>query len=289
MTKAFDYHKPDDLDKACRLMAELPGAQVLAGGTDLLVDIDAGIRQAQHVISLKGISDLRRIQEIDVKVSIGAACTARAVELSPLIQLYFPEIVELVANFASPQVRTRATAGGNICSAVPCADFPVLLIALGAEVELVSPLGNRVLLLKDFFTGPRETVREKSEILARILVPKKPPTAATCYLKFQRRAANSLAVAGVAAFLDIQDGICRAARLVLGAVAPIPLLAEKANASLVGKKVDEEAIMRAAELARQEAEPITDIRGTAEYRRELIFVLTKRALKHVMGKIVIRK
>lgn len=273
------------MNEACRLLVELPDAQVLAGGTDLLVDIEANIRRAQNVISLKKITGLDQILEEDRKVSIGCACTARNIEMSQLIQCYFPEIVNMVPMFASPQIRSRATIGGNICSAVACADFPVILIALAADVELFSQNGSRIISLKDFFISNRETVRKEGEILTRILVPKKSSTAAACYLKFRRRASNSLAVAGVATFLDISQGICQEARIVLGAVAPRPLLAEKASAFLIGRKVNDKAISTVAELAREESQPITDVRGSREFRRELVFILTKRALKNGVEKI----
>lgn len=286
MLNNFEYHRPNDLTEIHQLMIELPEAQILAGGTDLLPDIDVGVRHAHHVISLSKLSELKRIQEFDSKISIGAACTAREIQLSSLIQRCFPEIVEMVPRFASPQIRTRATIGGNICSAVPCGDFPVILIALGAEVELASQKGNRIVLLKDFFVGPRETVREKTEILTRILVPQKPPTSMAYYAKFQRRASNSLAVASVASFLDIQNGICRNARIVLGAVAPVPVFAEKAGMALVGKRIENEVIEQAASFARDDTKPITDIRGTKDYRREIIYILTKRAIRRAAGKLV---
>ncbi len=285
MFKTFDYHRPNDLSEILRLITELPESQILAGGTDLLPDIDAGVRRVLHVVSLSGISELKQIQELDSKISIGAACTAREIQLSPVIKRNLPEMTEMVVDFASPQIRTRATVGGNICSAVPCGDFPVLLIALGAEVELASQKGNRIIMLKDFFTGPRETVRETGEILTRILVPKKNSTSTACYLKYQRRASNSLAVASVASFLDIQNGICREARIVLGAVAPVPLLSEKASGALVGKKIQEETIEQAAIIARDDARPITDVRGTENYRRELVYVLTKRATMRATERI----
>jgi carbon-monoxide dehydrogenase medium subunit len=282
---SYDYHRPDDVKEACRLLAELPEPQVLAGGTDLLFDIDAGVRQAQHVISLQRIDGLRQIEETDTHVVVGAMCTARNVQSSSTVQKHFPEITDMVVKFASPPVRTRATVAGNICSAVPCGDFPVILIALGAEVDLTSVRGARRVILSDFFTGPRETVREKDELLTRILVPKKQPGSAACYLKFQRRASNSLAVAGVGSFLRLHDGSCREARIVLGAVAPIPLLAKEASASLIGKHIDQQTIQRAAELARDEAKPITDVRGREGFRRELVYVLTQRALHRAAEKI----
>lgn len=286
MVNTFDYHRPSTLEKACGLLAELPEVQVLAGGTDLLVDLDTELKRAQHIISLKGISELKQIHEADTQVSLGATLTARAVQLSSIIKRRFPEIVDMVADFASPQIRSQATLGGNICSAVPCADFPVILIALGAEVELTSRQGSRVILLKDFFTGPRETTRQQGEILTQIIIPTKPPTAAAGYLKYQRRATNSLAVASVAAYLDSHDGVCREARIVLGAVAPTPMLAERASASLAGDKVAQGVIEKAASLACKESSPITDVRGTADYRRELVSALTKRALRQVAEKLI---
>lgn len=283
--KDFEYHRPTDSEELLRLMTDLPEAQVLAGGTDLLVDIDTGIRDAQHVISLKNLPELGKIEEGDGEILVGAACTANELERSPLIRKYFPEIIEMIPTFASPQVRARATVGGNICSAVACGDFPVILIALGARIELSSQDGNRTLLLGEFFVHNRKTERKENEILTRIIIPVKAPSAAVRFEKFQRRASNSLAVVSVAAFLDIQNGKCHDAKIVLGAVAPTPLIAEKASEALVGKNIDEQIITHAAELAQDEARPITDVRGTDDYRRKLVNVLVKRALTKAAIKI----
>lgn len=285
MLSGFDYHRPGSLQEACRLMDELPAAQILAGGTDLLVDIDTGIRQAENVVSIRDISQLRKIQNLGDRISIGAGCTATDVERAELIRRHFPELAQMVVMFASPQIRNRATVAGNICSAVACGDFPPILMALAAEVELRSSKGSRVLPLGDFFVGNRQTVRQDNEILTRILVPTKPNWAAANYQKFRRRASNSLALVSVAAYLESSDGVCDKARIVLGAVAPTPLLAEKAGQSLQGKPVDEAAIVAAAEIARQEARPITDLRGTENYRRELVQVLTARALRQALQTI----
>jgi carbon-monoxide dehydrogenase medium subunit len=266
-------------------LAELPEALVLAGGTDLLFDLDADVRQARHVISVQDLDELRQIEERGDNLLIGAGCTASQVQSSALVQKHFPEMAGIVFEFASPQVRNRATVAGNICSAVPCGDFPVILISLGASVELESRRGVRTVKLVDFFTGPRETVRKGDEILTHILVPKMEPGSGFAYLKFQRRASNSLAVASVGAFLAVEDGVCRVARVVLGAVAPIPLLAEEASASLTAQAVSTETIARAAEIARDEAMPITDVRGSVDFRRELVEVLTRRALEQAAGRI----
>jgi carbon-monoxide dehydrogenase medium subunit len=282
---SFEYHRPTDLKETCRMLEELPEAQVLAGGTDLLLDIDAGLRAARHVISLQTVSELAQIDEAGSTVSLGAACTASQVEVAELVRDSFPELAEMVVKFASPQIRTRATVAGNICSAVPCGDFPVILMALGADVELASIKGRRTVPLAEFFTGPRETVRAADEILTRIVIPKKSAGARGCYQKFQRRASNSLAVASAGAVLRVENGAFREARIVLGAVAPTPLLAKKASASLTGKAIDEETIRNAAAVARDEAIPITDVRGTENYRRELVYVLTRRAIERAVERI----
>jgi carbon-monoxide dehydrogenase medium subunit len=279
---SFDYHRASSLEEACRLMAELPGAQILAGGTDLLVDVDTGIRQAENLISIRDIPELRQIRKLGDRIAIGAGCTAAQVESAELIRRYFPELAEVVAVFASPQVRVRATLGGNVCSAVPCCDFPPILMALGSEIELRHSNGCRVLPLRDFFVGNRQTIRRNDEVLTQILIPLKPDGAAASYHKFRRRASNSLAVASATAFLELHESLCRTARIVLGAVAPIPLFAEKAGTSLVGKLVDEPAIAAAAEIACQECRPITDQRATESYRRQLVQVLTARALREAL-------
>jgi carbon-monoxide dehydrogenase medium subunit len=282
MHSRFDYHRASSLEEACRLMAELPGAQILAGGTDLLVDVGTGIRQAENLISVRDLPELRQIRKLGDRIAVGAGCTAAQVEGAELVRRHFPELAEVVTVFASPQVRARATLGGNVCSAVPCCDFPPILMALGSEIELRRSDGCRVLPLREFFIGNRQTVRRSDEILTQILIPLRGDRAAASYQKFRRRASNSLAVASAAAFLELHGSLCRTARIVLGAVAPIPLFAEKAGTSLVGKAVDEPAIAAAAEIACQECRPITDQRATESYRRQLVQVLTARALREAL-------
>ncbi|MEE9441765.1 MAG: xanthine dehydrogenase family protein subunit M [candidate division Zixibacteria bacterium] len=277
----YDYHKAGSVENACRLLEELPNSRILAGGTDLVVDFDTELRRAENVISISELAELREIYQQDNSIVIGAGCTATEVENSPVINEYLPELSRMVVKFASPQIRNRATIAGNICSAVPCGDFPPVLISLGAEVELVSVKGRRTIPLGDYFIGNRETVREENEILTQIIIPMKPPNAAGNYQKFRRRAANSLAVASIAAYIEMDGDVCRMSRIVMGSVAPIPLAARKAGASLVRKQLDDDAISNAAQIASTEAMPITDLRGSDEYRRDLVRVLTVRALSRV--------
>jgi carbon-monoxide dehydrogenase medium subunit len=285
MLISLDYHRPGSLEEAFRLMQELPAVQVLAGGTDLLVDIETGIRQAENIVSLGDIGELKQIAKLENQISIGGGCTASEVEDSGIIRDHFPELAEMVVVFASPQIRNRATIAGNICSAVACADFPPILISLGAEIELSSGTEKRIFPLKDFFTGNRQTGRRNDEILTRILVPMKPSGSAASYQKFRRRATNSLALASAAAYIEMSRGICKRARIVLGSVAPIPLPAERAGRSLEGKPIDNTTIAAASKIASEEARPITDLRASEDYRRELVRVLTDRALRHALRKI----
>ncbi|NOZ07977.1 MAG: xanthine dehydrogenase family protein subunit M [FCB group bacterium] len=279
----FTYHRPARLTEAGDLMATLPGARLLAGGTDLLNDLDAGLVSAQHVISLRDIPELGSITERADSIAVGAGCTIAAIEASPVIHKYFPELLSVGLVFATPQVKHRATLGGNICSAVACGDFPVILTALQAEVTLYSAEGTRSVPMREFPLANRKTCRRDSEILTEIIIPKKPPAALARYEKFRRRAAGSLAVASVAVYLDLDGTRCRQARIVLGAVAPSPVNAVEAAALLQQKDLTPEVIRQAADLARKAARPITDVRATAEYRRELIFVLTQRALRAMVG------
>lgn len=278
--KNYNYHKAGSTEDACRLLEELPNSCILAGGTDLVVDVDSGLRHAENVVSISDLAELGEINEENNSIIIGAGCTASEVEKSPIVNKYFSELSAMIVKFASPQIRNRATIAGNICSAVPCGDFPPVLISLGAEVELISVKGLRTITLDKYFIGNRETVRRENEILTRIVIPKKPENAGGNYQKFRRRAANSLAVASVAAYIEIDDDICRKVRIVMGSVAPIPLVAEKAGESLVGKKINDDTLANTAQIACSEAMPITDLRGSDEYRRDLIKILTVRAIEN---------
>jgi len=281
----FDYHRASSLDEACRLMVELPDAQILAGGTDLLVDVETGLRRAQNVVAINDVPELKQVRIEDRRISIGAACTASEIQNNAIIKQHLPELAAMVVLFASPQIRNRATLAGNICSAVPCGDFPPMLMALGADIELQSTRGSRVLPLSEFFVANRETVRQADEILTRILVPMKPERAAARYLKFRRRASNSLALVSVAVYLELGDCVCKQARIILGSVAPTPLPATEASASLLGKSIDDASTAAAAEIAAGESKPISDLRGSKKYRRQLVQVLTERGLRQLAATI----
>jgi carbon-monoxide dehydrogenase medium subunit len=277
----FDYHRPETVDEACALLAELGSvARVIAGGTDLLVDLKREFAKADHLVTLRGIPELTSIEkDAGGTLKLGPMVTPNEVGHSQLVRESHLPLSEAALTMAAYQIRNRATIGGNLVSGVPSADMPPMLIALGSRLELASPAGRREIPLEEFFKGPRETQLGDSEILTKIIVPPPPEGSGAFYIKHSLRDASALAVVGVAACVEVDGGVCTKARIVLGAVAPTPLLAEKASTSLAGNRPGGKLIEEVAEAAAGEARPISDLRGSAEYRRELVRVLTVRSLK----------
>ncbi|MBI3940485.1 MAG: xanthine dehydrogenase family protein subunit M [Acidobacteria bacterium] len=277
----IELHQATTLEQASELMARYaPGGRLLAGGTDLLVDLKTGRVHSNHVVSIQRIAALRGISVANGEMRIGALTTASQLAFSAVVQEQFPAILDATRDMAAPQIRNMATVGGNIASAVPSGDLPPILIVMNASVILWSPSGAREVPLDSFFVGPRETVRREEEILTEIRVPFPPRGFGAAYQRFALREANACAVAAVAASLWCnEDRSIRDARICVGAAAPTPKLVPAINTLLAGKLPDEKAIQRAAGATVEACRPISDIRGSAEYRRELIGVLTRRALQ----------
>ena len=276
----IELHETTTLEATVAALARYaPGARLLAGGTDLLVDLKTGRVSVAHLVSINRLDSLRGVSETGDRLRIGALTTVTQLSNSAVVRQRFAPILDATTKMAAVQIRNVATVGGNIASAVPCADLPPVLTAMNASVLLWSPDGERDVPLDAFFAGPRETVRRDDEVLTAALVPKPPPGFGAAYARFGLRDGNTIAVAAVAAGLQLaSDGTVQDARIVLGAVAPVPKLVESAGALLIGQSPDEEAFRRAGDAARQAAEPISDVRGSAEYRRELVGVLTQRSL-----------
>ncbi len=271
-------HFPRTLSEAVQLLSELKDARVMAGGTDLLVDIKQGLVKARDIISLQDIEELKGIEKVGKKVRIGASVSPKDLQSSSLIKVHFPALTEAASSMASPQVRALATIGGNISSAVPSADLPPTLIAADASVELRCSKSERTTLLSEFFTGPRKTVCQAEELLTSVWLPLPPPHTGISYQRFTLREANALAVASVASRLTLKNGKIEKVAIVLGAVAPTPVLALKTSDFLRAKDPSPEVFEKAAVMAKEEGKPISDIRGSAWYRKELIQVLTRRSL-----------
>jgi carbon-monoxide dehydrogenase medium subunit len=283
--RRFEYFEPATLDEAVALMQRFGGdASLLAGGTDLLVEIREHIRWPRQVVNIKKIPGMAALAYDDrTGLRFGALVTAREIEISRVVLEKYPGLVQAARELGSIQVRHRATIVGNVCRASPSADTLPPLIADGASVTMYGPAGKRTVALEDFFTGPGKTVLGTGELVTEIAVPPPPPRTGKHYIKHGRRKAMELATVGVGVTLTLDGGACREIRIALGAVAPTPIRARQAEDSLRGGTLDDAAIERAAQTAMGECRPISNVRGSAEYRRDMVGVLTQRAIRQAMG------
>ncbi len=284
MYPEFEYCKPRDLNEALGLLAQWGDkARILAGGTDLLVAMrDKGVRPGA-LVSIGEIKELRGAPSVQQdRLSIGAATTLREIEQSDTVRQTWPVLAQAVGTIGSVQVRNRGTLGGNLSNASPAADAAPAVLVLNGEMEVFSRTGTRVVPADAFFAGPGKTVMAPGEILRRVLIPVPQPNTSAVYLKFGPRRAMDIAVVGVAVALTFNgDGMCRQARVALGAVAPVPMRARRAEQVLTGK-IDDACVEQAAAEAAAEAKPIGDIRASAAYRTHLVRVLVKDAVRQAL-------
>lgn len=275
----FVYHRPATLAEAYALFHELEGkALFFAGGTDLLPDFKRGKENVRHLISLTRLDELRGIRVEEGALVIGALSSLAEVEASELVREHFPPLAEAAAMLGGVQVRHQATIGGNLCRAVPCADTPPICLVAEAELQLVTPSGKRVVPLDGFFAGKRQTILEKGELLEALRIPPQPKGSGASYQRYALRGGLALAVASVAARVVLSGGKTAGARVALGAVSPVPMLVPESGGIVAGSPPGDEVFAKAAAAAAEAAQPISDIRGSAEYRREIVDVLTRRAL-----------
>lgn len=253
---------------------------LLAGGTDLMPKLKRREIEAPGcLIDLKGIPDLAYISNAEGDgLRIGALATLRAIETSALIQATYGILSQTASSMASVQIRNRGTVAGNLCNAVPSADTAPPLLALDATAKLMSQKGERIVPLDDFFIGPNKTVLSDDELLVEIQVPRVLPHSRGVYLKLTQRSSMELAVVGVAVMVSARNGVCENIKIALGAVAPTPMRAKRAEAVLRGQHFSEELIEHTARTAAEESRPIDDHRATQEYRRDMVEVLVKRAV-----------
>jgi CO/xanthine dehydrogenase FAD-binding subunit len=283
--KEFEYFAPKTVAEACSLLSQYKEeAKMIAGGQSLLILMWQGLVAPEYVIDIKGISDLDYINFDDKEgLRIGALTTHRAIEKSPLIRNGFKVLSEMELMLATVQTRNWGTIGGNLCHADPAGDPAPPLIAMNARVKMVGSGGERVAALEDFSKDFFETILQADEMLTEIQVPKPPPNTGTAYMKFALMEGDS-AIVGAAASITLEPGggVCKDARIVLGGVAPVPLRVKRAEQVLVGKKVAEELMAEAAQVAAEEARPTSDMHASAEYRRELVRVFVRRAARQAL-------
>lgn len=276
----FDYHKATSLEDALQKGSASQGAVYLAGGTDVLVLIKQGHIRPQQVIDIKGIPKMEGIDISEDECSIGALTTIRTVENSQAVHEKLPILAQAASRLGSTQVRNRATIGGNLCNAAPSAETAPALLTLDAQVEIFGKTGTRVLSLVDFFHGPGLTALTHEEILTRVKIPLSPNRQGAVYYKLTTRRAMDVAFIGVVVLLELDgDKRIHKARIALGAVAPTPIRVPGAEKTLEGTDMSDEVIHAAAELAAQACQPISDVRASAEYRKEMVHNLCKRGLE----------
>jgi aerobic carbon-monoxide dehydrogenase medium subunit len=278
----LEIFQPKSLKEASALVKEKgPGGRFLAGGTDLVIAVKEKGLKPKYVVDLKRIPALTGIREDgDGAVTIGALTTMREVEISPIVLKKYPFLARSAAEVGSVQIRNRATIGGNMANATPSADVAPALIALEAKATIAGLNGERTIELEQLFRGPGQTVLAPEEILTAIVIPPVSAALRGDYIKFSPREMMDLAYVGVAVALVFNgDGkTCRKARIALGAVSPTPMRARRAEALLENQTITEELAEKAGAEAAAESKPISDVRSSADYRREMVRVNTKRAL-----------
>jgi len=275
----FEYFEPKTVSDAIALLAKNRGkAKLIAGGTDLLVEMKNGKIKPKCLVSIMKISNLNYIVTDKNKTRIGAGTTFQEIEESKLIRDRYPSFIEAVRSMGTAQVRCMATLSGNICNASPAAEAPVALLSLSAKVKISGIRGDRVVPLEEFFVGPGKTALLPDELLTEVQIPSPPKMAGCAFLKISRVVADVSKV-NAAAMIERAGDKLKSCKIALGAVSPTPIRAKKAEEILKGKKFDEETIKAAARVASEEIKPITDIRSTAEYRKEVSRVLVEKVLR----------
>lgn len=272
----FEYLAAASLDAALAACLESPGAAYFAGGTDLLPQMRSGRRLPHRLIDIKRVPELAGIRDLDDGgVAIGAAVSLAAIEAHRSVMDRFPLLARCCASVGAPPLRNRATMAGNLCNASPAADTAVALLVLDATVVVVGPAGTRAIPITTFFVAPGRTALARGELVTEVVVPGKATGAQGSYLRLSRRRGMDLATVGVLVARTENGGTPRH-RVALAAVAPTPLRVLEVEALL--DREGGAAAREAAALAQAACSPITDIRGSAEYRREMVGVLTRRAV-----------
>lgn len=282
-----EFVAPHSLSEAKGLLSDGAMASVLAGGTDLLVGVRLGTRSPERVVDLKHIPELTAIHVDAESVRIGAAASAFSILHDSDVPSCFPGLAEALDLIGSTQIQGRCSAGGNLCNASPAADSIPALIANGAQCLITGPAGDHQMRVEDFVLGPSKNALKEGELLVALILPRPSSQTADVYLRLTPRTEMDIAVAGVGVSLTLDgNGTCTAARVSIGAVAPTALLVEAAGAALVGTQLEATAIEAAVAASREAACPISDKRGTAEYRTHVVGVLVARAIAQAQARIV---
>jgi len=277
------YHKPKTTDEAYRLLGTYNNSALLAGGTDLLVEIKQGVRNFNNIISLNDIIDLKIIELKSDSIIIGSCVTHNELINSDIIKKHLPALAHAVSTIGTHQIRNTASIGGNLCTCASCADSAPILLTYNAELVIGSKVGSRKLKLSDFLMGHHINALKESELLLRIIIPKPNPNFGAHYEKFGLRESASISVASVAVSVSIENDMITEANMVIGACAPTPMKIPSAMKELVGNDINElkkgsTQLNKVGDLAASEVKPIDDIRGSADYRKNIVKTITQRAV-----------
>jgi carbon-monoxide dehydrogenase medium subunit len=283
--RSFEYFSPRTLEEAIALLQKLgPEAKLLSGGQSLIPMMKLRLLSPEYIVDINRIPGLDYITENNGHLRIGCLTREHELESSDVVKTKFPILSDTAKVIADPLVRSQATVCGNLAHGDPANDHPATMLALGASVVATGPKGQREIAIQDFFPGLFTTALEPEEILTEIKIPFPPPRSGGAYLKLERKVGD-YATAGVAVQITLDDaGACTRAGIGLTNVGMTPIKATQAEASLVGKKLDDGAIQQAAQLAASESQPMDDIRGSADYKRDLVRVLTTRALNTALDR-----
>jgi CO/xanthine dehydrogenase FAD-binding subunit len=284
MESEFEFLTPKNLAEAISWLSAAPKLSPLAGGTNLVVDMRCGRHTPQGVVNINHLRELKGIWLENNFLYLGSTITIDEILMHDLVKQYAPALQQAAAVFANPLIRNRATLGGNLVDASPAADMAPPLLALDAEIELLSQSGLRIIPLKEFFTGVRKTILHAGELMTRLRFPIR--TGVSAFHKIGLRKADAISIVGAAVYLECtSENICRELRVALGSVAPRPFRAEEAENFLKGFSVTPENVQLTAKLAARAASPISDVRSSAEYRQRMIEVIVNR----LINKLAIQK
>jgi CO/xanthine dehydrogenase FAD-binding subunit len=279
MLPPFDLLQPQNLNQALSWLQQDPSITPISGGSNLIVDMRAGKHSPAVVMDLSHLPELHTLTRVDGTIQLGSGLTINEILNSPLLSQTAPLIQQAAQVFANPIVRNRATLGGNLADGSPAADMAPPLLALDAQVTLQSATQQRVLPLSEFFLGVRKTALQPGELLTKVTIPIAAPLSSGIYYKIGLRKADAIAVVSAAVWVAFDaNGRCWQAHIALGSVAPIPLRAVAAENLLEGQVFTEEWFQQAADAAAAAAQPISDVRASADYRRHMVQVLVRRLL-----------